>query len=172
MIAKAQAATVEPSTAKHIGALAILVREYDEAIALFTQKLGFYVKEDSLLPNGERWVGLGPIGATTMLQLARATRAEQIAQVGNQAGGRVICYLHTKTLREIMQRCLPVASISQRSRESGSCFVCLVRMEQSLKFTEVTVTLMKGKRSPACPCLSQNEMKLLGALIVLRLCID
>ena len=81
--------------AQHIGEIAILVRDYDEAIFWFTQKLGFILKEDNRLPNGERWVTVGPSNAKTMLRLARAENAEQTGQIGGQAKGRVLCYLHT-----------------------------------------------------------------------------
>jgi catechol 2,3-dioxygenase-like lactoylglutathione lyase family enzyme len=81
--------------AQHIGEIAILVRNCDEAIAWFTQKLGFVLKEDNPIPGGERWVTVGPGGGQAMLRLARAETAEQAAQVGRQAKGRVLLYLHT-----------------------------------------------------------------------------
>jgi|SRR5580698_7583524 catechol 2,3-dioxygenase-like lactoylglutathione lyase family enzyme len=80
---------------QHIGEIAILVRDYDEAILWFTQKLGFVLSADNPLPNGERWVTVGPRDAKTMLRLARAENAQQMEQVGKQAKGRVFCYLHT-----------------------------------------------------------------------------
>ena len=73
----------------------IRVHDYDEAIFWFTQNLGFVLREDSPLPNGERWVTVGPSGGQTTLRLARTENAEQAAQVGKQARGRVLCYLHT-----------------------------------------------------------------------------
>lgn len=82
--------------AQHLGALALLVREYDEAIAWFTQKLGFHLLEDTPLTPEKRWVRVAPPGAAeTSLLLARAVGPEQEAAVGHQAGGRVFLFLHT-----------------------------------------------------------------------------
>jgi len=81
--------------AQHIGEIALLVRSYDEAVDWFTQKLGFILKEDTPLPNGERWITVGPSSGQTTLRLARAENAEQASQVGKQAIGRVLFYLHT-----------------------------------------------------------------------------
>ena len=79
-----------------IDSVALLVREYDEAIAFFTEKLGFSLVEDTDLGNGKRWVLVTPPGARgARLLLARAADAAQRAQVGNQAGGRVFLFLHT-----------------------------------------------------------------------------
>jgi len=81
---------------RHIGEVAILIREYDEAIVWFTQKLDFVLTADVSLPNGERWVTVSPGRDQTALRLARAENAQQAAQVGAQATGRVLCYLHTQ----------------------------------------------------------------------------
>ena len=81
---------------RRIGEIAILVRDYGEAIAWFTQKLDFVLTADDPLPNGERWVTVAPGPGQTALRLARAENAGQTAQVGAQATGRVLCYLHTK----------------------------------------------------------------------------
>jgi hypothetical protein len=81
---------------RHIGEVAILIREYDEAIVWFTQKLDFVLTADDPLPNGERWVTVSPGLDQTALRLARAETAEQAAQLGAQATGRVLCYLHTR----------------------------------------------------------------------------
>src|SRR5579872_3927006 len=80
---------------QHIGEIAILVRDYDEAIVWFTQKLGFSLRVDNPLPNGERWVTVGPASGEASIRLARAENEVQAAQVGRQAVGRVLCYLHT-----------------------------------------------------------------------------
>jgi catechol 2,3-dioxygenase-like lactoylglutathione lyase family enzyme len=80
---------------QHIGEFAILVRDYDEAISWFTQKLGFSLRANDPLPNGERWVTVGPDTGEASLRLARAENEVQAAQVGRQAEGRVLCYLHT-----------------------------------------------------------------------------
>lgn len=73
--------------------LALLVRDYDEAIAFYVGVLGFQLVEDTPLA-GKRWVRLraGVCG----LVLARAVTAEQLARVGDQAGGRVFLFLRTE----------------------------------------------------------------------------
>lgn len=79
-----------------IGHIALLVRNYDEAIAFYTGTLGFDLREDSDLGGGKRWVLVAPPGsAGTSLLLARAVAAEQSSRVGNQTGGRVFLFLHT-----------------------------------------------------------------------------
>lgn len=79
-----------------IGAVAFLVRNYDEAIAWFTRTLDFELVEDTPLGGGKRWVLVAPRGAAgTPLLLAKAADERQTAQVGNQAGGRVFLFLHT-----------------------------------------------------------------------------
>ena len=79
-----------------IRSLALLVRDYDEAMAFFTGCLGFALVEDTPLGDGRRWVRVAPSGDNgTALLLARAATAEQESRVGNQAGGRVFLFLHT-----------------------------------------------------------------------------
>lgn len=81
---------------QYLGSLALLVRDYDEAIVWFTQKLGFQLLEDTPLSDEKRWVRVAPPGATeTSLLLARAVGSEQQAAVGRQSGGRVFLFLHT-----------------------------------------------------------------------------
>jgi len=77
--------------------IALVVRDYDEAIAFYTQKLHFTVIEDTYQPEQDkRWVVVAPPGSqgTTVL-LARASTPEQEAFVGNQSGGRVFLFLNT-----------------------------------------------------------------------------
>jgi catechol 2,3-dioxygenase-like lactoylglutathione lyase family enzyme len=85
-----------PQSLAHI---ALVVRDYDEAIAWFTGKLGFTLVEDSYQPEQDkRWVVVAPPGAPeggATLLLARASTAEQEAFIGNQAGGRVFLFLKT-----------------------------------------------------------------------------
>jgi lactoylglutathione lyase len=79
-----------------IAHLALLVRDYDEAIAYFTQSLRFDLIEDTALGGGKRWVLVAPPGsAGAALLLAKAANAEQESRVGNQTGGRVFLFLHT-----------------------------------------------------------------------------
>jgi catechol 2,3-dioxygenase-like lactoylglutathione lyase family enzyme len=85
-----------PSTSQSIALLTFLVREYDEAIVFFTQKLGFLLTEDTDMGNGKRWVVVRPPNSPgTALLLARAATPEQAAAIGNQTGGRVFLFLHT-----------------------------------------------------------------------------
>lgn len=80
-----------------IAHVALLVRDYDEAIRYYTGVLGFVLIEDIDQPQqNKRWVLIAPPGgAGSSLLLARAASAEQLAQIGNQAGGRVFLFLRT-----------------------------------------------------------------------------
>jgi catechol 2,3-dioxygenase-like lactoylglutathione lyase family enzyme len=77
--------------------IALIVRDYDEAIAWFTGRLGFALVADEYQPaQDKRWVLVAPPGsAGTSLLLARAATPEQAAFIGNQAGGRVFLFLAT-----------------------------------------------------------------------------
>lgn len=77
--------------------VAIVVRDYDEALAFYVGKLGFQLIEDTPVPEqGKRWVVVAPPGAVKCrLLLARAATPEQEAFVGNQTGGRVFLFLNT-----------------------------------------------------------------------------
>ncbi len=77
--------------------VALVVRDYDEAIAFYTQKLHFTLVEDTYQPEQDkRWVVVAPPGSTgTTLLLARASTAEQQASIGKQTGGRVFLFLNT-----------------------------------------------------------------------------
>jgi catechol 2,3-dioxygenase-like lactoylglutathione lyase family enzyme len=81
---------------QRIVAFALLVRDYDEAIAYFVERLGFRLLEDERRTAEKRWVRIAPPGADeTGLLLARAATPAQQAAVGNQSGGRVLFLLHT-----------------------------------------------------------------------------
>ncbi len=77
--------------------VALVVRDYDEAIAFYTGTLGFTLLEDTYQPEQDkRWVVVSPAGSTgTSLLLARATSPEQERCIGNQTGGRVFLFLST-----------------------------------------------------------------------------
>lgn len=79
--------------------IALVVADYDEAIAWYTGVLGFELLEDTALAEGKRWVVVAPPGqgaaGGTRLLLARATNEAQASRVGNQAGGRVFLFLRT-----------------------------------------------------------------------------
>lgn len=72
-----------------------LVRDYDEAIAWFTQALGFVLIEDSDLGGGKRWVLVAPKDGGVRLLLARAANEEQAAFIGRQGGGRVFLFVQS-----------------------------------------------------------------------------
>jgi catechol 2,3-dioxygenase-like lactoylglutathione lyase family enzyme len=82
---------------QRIAHVALVVADYDEALAFYTEKLRFVIVEDSYQPaQDKRWVVIAPPGgAGTTLLLARAVTPEQAAFVGNQAGGRVFLFLET-----------------------------------------------------------------------------
>ena len=79
----------------HISSFALLVSDYDQAIAYYTEKLGFELREDSPRENGKRWVLVAPPGAQTSILLALAATDPQSRHVGDQIGGRVGFFLHT-----------------------------------------------------------------------------
>ena len=78
-----------------LGAISLLVRDYDEAIAFFVGKLGLVLSEDTDMGGGKRWVRVTPKGGRTSLLLAKATTEAQAAAVGRQAGDRVWLFLET-----------------------------------------------------------------------------
>jgi catechol 2,3-dioxygenase-like lactoylglutathione lyase family enzyme len=83
-----------------IGHIALVVRDYDEAIAFFTESLGFELIEDSLSTDrsgqSKRWVLVAPRGSRgTSLLLAKASTHEEEQCIGNQTAGRVFLFLHT-----------------------------------------------------------------------------
>ena len=77
--------------------IALVVRDYDEAIEFYTKKLHFTLVEDTYQPaQDKRWVVVSPPGSSgTTLLLARASKPEQEAFIGNQSGGRVFLFLNT-----------------------------------------------------------------------------
>ena len=82
-----------PQSLAHI---ALIVRDYDEAIAFFVGTLGFALIEDTAQPEQQkRWVVVAPSGGGASLLLARASNERQAGFIGNQAGGRVFLFLRT-----------------------------------------------------------------------------
>jgi catechol 2,3-dioxygenase-like lactoylglutathione lyase family enzyme len=77
--------------------VALVVRDYDEAIDFFCHKLHFDLVEDTVVPEqGKRWVLVSPPGSSgAQILLARASTPEQEAAIGNQTGGRVFLFLRT-----------------------------------------------------------------------------
>ena len=80
-----------------IGQIAIVVRDYDEALEFYVGVLGFNLIADTPIPTqSKRWVVVAPPGAnSSRLLLARAVGDEQSSRIGNQTGGRVFLFLYT-----------------------------------------------------------------------------
>ena len=78
-----------------ISKIAILVDNYDEAIAFYTKKLNFKLVEDTILSENKRWVVVAPQNSECSLLLAKASNEEQQKSIGNQSGGRVFLFLNT-----------------------------------------------------------------------------
>ena len=99
---------------QRLASIAVLVHDYDAAIAWYTGALGFALLEDTALGDGKRWVRVAPPGETgCSLLLARAADPVQAARVGDQAGSRVGFFLHTDDF----------ASTHARFKERGVEFV-------------------------------------------------
>jgi catechol 2,3-dioxygenase-like lactoylglutathione lyase family enzyme len=80
-----------------VGQVAIVVRDYDEALSFYVGVLGFRLIEDTPIhAQNKRWVVVAPPGSdSSRVLLARAVDDEQSSRVGNQTGGRVFLFLHT-----------------------------------------------------------------------------
>lgn len=80
-----------------IAHIALVVRDYDEALDFYVGKLGFHVVEDRYQPEqNKRWLLIAPPGDSgPSLLLARASKPEQESVIGNQTGGRVFLFLQT-----------------------------------------------------------------------------
>ncbi|MDP5148729.1 VOC family protein [Rheinheimera baltica] len=86
----------QKSVQQKIGNIALLVADYDDAIAFYTSKLQFSLIADTDLGDGKRWIEIAPPNSNgSHLLLAKASNAQQQAAVGNQTGGRVFLFLHT-----------------------------------------------------------------------------
>jgi catechol 2,3-dioxygenase-like lactoylglutathione lyase family enzyme len=89
---------------QNLAHIAIVVDDYDEAIAFYTKKLHFELIEDTLLSELKRWVLVRPKGAKECsILLAKASNEEQKSKIGNQAGGRVFLFLHTDNFKRDYQ---------------------------------------------------------------------
>ncbi|MBP6512925.1 MAG: VOC family protein [Bacteroidia bacterium] len=89
---------------QQLALLALLVRDYDEAIEYYTKQLHFVLKEDTLLSPEKRWVVISPPGSSgAALLLAKASTEEQNNYIGNQSGGRVFLLLHTDNIERDYQ---------------------------------------------------------------------
>jgi catechol 2,3-dioxygenase-like lactoylglutathione lyase family enzyme len=89
---------------QQIAHITLLVRDYDEAIEFYTEKLHFELIENTVLSETKRWVLVAPPGSDgCCLLLAKATSKEQLDSVGNQSGGRVFLFLNTDNFRRDYQ---------------------------------------------------------------------
>lgn len=85
-----------PNMKQQLARIALVVRDYDEAIAFYTQKLNFELIEDTVLSETKRWVVVAPPGSDgCALLLAQAANEVQVQSIGNQSGGRVFLFLYT-----------------------------------------------------------------------------
>lgn len=80
---------------QRIALTAVLVDDYDSAIAFYVGRLGFDLREDRRLSADKRWVVVAPSGGGGGLLLARAATERQRAAIGEQSGGRVFLFLET-----------------------------------------------------------------------------
>ena len=85
---------------QQIAHIALIVRDYDEAIRFYCDKLQFTLVEDTVMSETKRWVVVSPPGsAGCSLLLAKAANEEQLTRIGNQTGGRVFLFLHTDDIQ-------------------------------------------------------------------------
>ncbi|SIT05988.1 VOC family protein [Belliella pelovolcani] len=107
---------------QRIAQFSLLVKDYDEAIAFYTQKLGFKLLEDTQISENKRWVRIIPPGSTEEscgILLAKAANGQQEIAVGNQSGGRVFLFLHTDDFERDYQNLLDqkIKIFRERSEE-------------------------------------------------------
>ncbi len=89
---------------QHIAHIALVVEDYDQAIAFYTEKLNFKLVEDTVLSKTKRWVLITPPGSGNCnLLLAKAANEEQRSRVGNQTGGRVFLFLYTDSFQRAFE---------------------------------------------------------------------
>lgn len=87
--------------------IALVVKDYDEAIAFYRDKLNFSLVEDTVLSETKRWVLVAPPGSDgCMLLLAKAANDVQASRIGNQTGGRVFLFLNTDNIQRDYQHLL------------------------------------------------------------------
>ena len=92
---------------QEIAQIALIVDDYDKAIAFYASVLHFDLIEDTILSADKRWVLIAPKGsAGSRLLLAKASGEEQKSRVGNQTGGRVFLFLHTDNFQRDYQNLL------------------------------------------------------------------
>nr|WP_298789393.1 VOC family protein [uncultured Allomuricauda sp.] len=80
---------------RHVMHVTLVVQDYDEAIAFYTEKLGFTLSADIDLGEGKRWVLVTPNESGCNILLGKAKNDKEKQAIGNQTGGRVFLFLHT-----------------------------------------------------------------------------
>src|SRR5689334_2192264 len=106
---------------QELAQIAIVVRDYDEAISFYTARLEFTLIEDTILSPTKRWVVVAPPGSTgCRLLLAKAANEEQSTRIGNQTGGRVFLFLYTDDFKRDYTRMLAnnIEFVRQPSKET------------------------------------------------------
>lgn len=92
---------------QYLAQIALVVRDYDEAIDFYCNKLHFQLIEDTVMSEVKRWVVVAPPGSNgCKLLLAKAANELQSTRIGNQTGGRVFLFLHTDNLERDYQNLL------------------------------------------------------------------
>jgi catechol 2,3-dioxygenase-like lactoylglutathione lyase family enzyme len=86
-----------------LAAVALVVRDYDEAKDYYSRVLGFDVIDDAPIGEGKRWLVVAPPGSDAQLVLAQASTPGQLSRIGNQTGGRVFLFLHTDDVQRDYQ---------------------------------------------------------------------
>lgn len=106
---------------QQLAQIALVVNDYDEAIAFYIKKLHFNLLEDTVLTETKRWVRVAPPGSEGCgLLLAKAANDKQKASVGNQTGGRVFLFLHTDNFERDYQNLInqQITIVRPPSKES------------------------------------------------------
>ena len=132
---------MEREKRQRIGYVALVVRDYDEAIEYYTTALGFELVEDTALGDEKRWVLLAAPGSVeTRLLLAKASTPQQAKRIGDQTGGRVFLFLHTDDFwrddREMIARGVKFCEVRDVSYGTVAVFGGSIR--QSMGFTAFT----------------------------------
>jgi catechol 2,3-dioxygenase-like lactoylglutathione lyase family enzyme len=84
--------------------IALIVRDYDEALEFYTKKLGFTLVGDTHISDEKRWIVIAPSATSPVnLLLAKAVTPEQLSRVGNQTGNRVFLFLYTSDFEKTYQ---------------------------------------------------------------------
>lgn len=112
---------------QRIAQIALIVKDYDEAIKFYTQKLNFRLIEDTVRSANKRWVIISPPGNSNCnILLAKAKNNEQEKVIGNQTGGRVFLFLYTDNFEEDYQNLKKnnIQIVRERSEEDFGT-VCL-----------------------------------------------